>query len=62
MDDLSKSIRKNLWYLDQEGFMMHELDGSMRWKTQEEMDDAIRLFGGDPETITKLIFEVLSMP
>lgn len=54
-----RAVMKNLWYLEQEGLTIDRGDGMLRWKTQQELDECIRILGGDPDEINQLCTQAL---
>lgn len=54
-----RAVMKNLWYLEQEGLTIDRGDGTLRWKTQQELDECIRILGGDPDEINQLCTQAL---
>jgi hypothetical protein len=59
MHKFQRAVMKNLWYLEQEGLTVDRGDGVLRWKTQQELDECIKILGGDPSEINQLCTQAL---
>lgn len=59
MEFYQRFIRKGLWYLEQEGFTADRGDGVARWKSFEELDECIRMLGGEPDEINTLCAQAI---